>query len=34
MQTKAQLVPDRETVARVREQVVQLIDQESMPLVA
>ncbi len=34
VQIKAQLVPDNETIARVREQVVQLIAQESMPLVA
>ena len=33
-QAKAQLVPDRETVARIREQVFNLIAQESMPLVA
>jgi hypothetical protein len=34
MQTKAQLVPDRETVARIREQVFNLIAEESIPLVA
>jgi hypothetical protein len=31
---EAQLVPDSETVARIREQVLDLIAQESMPLVA
>jgi len=31
---EAQLVPDSETVARIREQVLHLIAQESMPLVA
>lgn len=31
---EAQLVPDSETVARIREQVFHLIAQESMPLVA
>jgi len=34
MQTKAQLVPDRETVARIREQVFNLIAEESISLVA
>jgi len=33
-QAKAQLVPDRETVARIREQVFNLIAEESIPLVA
>ena len=31
---EAQLVPDSETVARIREQILHLIAQESMPLVA
>jgi len=31
---EAQLVPDSETVARIREKVFHLIAQESMPLVA
>ena len=31
---EAQLLPDNETVARIREQILHLIAQESMPLVA
>jgi hypothetical protein len=33
-QEKTQLVPDSETVARIRAQLLRLIEEESIPLVA